>query len=130
MPKAPSRALTDNDSRHNSHTSTMTSQAATFPSCQNPFRLQIPHCLPLHGNPLCNFASESSITLLFLDSTHQPQPETATVKTSRIKSRITRSSAAMLCMQILEKPAGAMLSKPCHLQVQEVRVPASVLFVR
>ena len=36
----------------------------------------------------------------------------------------------MLCMQILGKPAGAIPSKPCHLQVQEVSVPASVLFAR
>lgn len=36
----------------------------------------------------------------------------------------------MLSMQILGKPAGAMLSKPCHLQVQDVSVPASVLFAR
>ena len=42
---------------------------------------------------------------------------------------MTKSKAAMLSLQILVKLEGARLSKPCHLQVQELSVPEYVLEV-
>lgn len=45
-------------------------------------------------------------------------------------SSITKSSAAVPSSHILVKLAGAIFSKPCHLQVQDVRLPEEVLDAR
>ena len=41
--------------------------------------------------------------------------------------RMTKSKAAVPSLQIFVKFAGATFSKPCHLQVQELRLPEEVL---
>lgn len=43
---------------------------------------------------------------------------------------MTMSKAAVPRLHILEKSAGAELSNPCHLQVQEFREPDEVLEAR
>ena len=65
--------------------------------------------------------------LLRLISIHQPQALAATASTSTIKRKITKSTAAIPSLHIEVNSAGATLSKPCHLQVQELRLPLDVL---
>lgn len=82
-------------------------------------------------NSLSGYAPVLSVFSLFVRaSTHQPQPLIMTAKKSITIKRFTRSRAMVLSVQIFAKCVGAVDSKPLHLQVQEVRVPASVLAAR
>ena len=52
---------------------------------------------------------------------------TPTARNSTITKKMTKSSAAVPSLQISVNLAGATLSNPCHLQVQEFNVPVEVL---
>lgn len=66
------------------------------------------------------------IPFFILISTHHPQAVAPTAIVSIRSTTITKSKAAIPLLQILVKSEGATLSKPCHLQVHELRVPEEV----